>query len=271
MRYYEATPYFERSLRPKTLSVTTILIITCCIIFVLQLLCWRFLGLDLCLSLGLVPQDAIQRLHFWQFFTYMFLHAPSDIFHILINMLILYIFGRELEASTGRKRFLQIYIICGMYAGLCYVVYRYIVGGIGYPTIGASGAIMGVMVVFAMMWPHRTILFFFIIPMKVWVCVLIFLGIDLLYMVTQFEGDVAHAAHLGGALCGFLIYRLGPWIEELRLKIDQKRAQREYLKRAKLRKEVDRILERISTHGMQSLTPREKRILKSASKVFKHY
>jgi len=174
-------------------------------------------------------------------------------------------FGRELEIALGRQKFLVIYFASGIYAGLCYCIYQYAIGVISYPAIGASGAIMGIMVIYALIWPNRIILLFFIIPMKVWVCVVILVVIDLLLTLRMSNTGIANVAHLGGALCGFCMYKLEPIIESYLSRLEIKKERKEFLKEFELKRRVNVILEKISREGMGKLTYSEKRLLKNAS------
>src|SRR6516164_5028437 len=100
---------------------------------------------------GLTPSDVATRFFLWQFVTYMFLHG--GIFHVLFNMLALWMFGTELERVLGTRRFLNFYFFCGIGAGLCVVIGEYLFGNPHIPTIGSSGAIYGILMASAMFWP----------------------------------------------------------------------------------------------------------------------
>jgi membrane associated rhomboid family serine protease len=155
------------------------------------------------LTFSLVPALAVSHFYVWQFATYIFLHA--NLIHLLFNMFVLWMFGPEVEYVLGTKRFTRFYFICGIGAGLCSALFYS-----PYAVImGASGAIFGLMVAFGMLFPERviTLLLFFVLPvnMKAKHLVLIFAGIELLFVISNVRGDfVAHFAHLGGALCGYL-------------------------------------------------------------------
>lgn len=267
MRYYETRSSYEQSTFSNRLPLVTLLIIINAVIFITQVI---FYILDISYTgiFALVPEKAIGRLWLWQFITHMFLHDTRIIFHIIFNMLMLYMFGRELEIVLGKTKFLIIYFACGLYAGLCYCIYQYISGGISYPAVGASGAIMGIIVIYALMWPNRIVWFFFIIPMKVWICVVILVAIDLLYTIKMLETGVANAAHLGGTFCGFAIYKLEPFIDGYFVRLEIGKARRIFSEEFGLRKKVDAILEKINKEGINSLTSKEKKLLEKASKKF---
>lgn len=140
----------------------------------------------------------------WQLFTYMFLHG--DFFHLLFNMFILWMFGMELENTWGPKRFLTYYFLCGVGAGLSNLLIAPLFTSVG-PTVGASGAIYGVLVAFGYLFPNRLIYVYFVIPVKAKYLIIIFMMIELFSSVSGRESGIAHMAHLGGGVVG-LIYLL---------------------------------------------------------------
>lgn len=150
----------------------------------------------------------------WQVLTYQFLHA--DVWHILMNMYVLWMFGSEVEAMWGSKRFLQYYFISGIGAGIAHTAMSFVTSqpnefGLEryVPLVGASGSIMGVMIAFAVMFPYRTFYFFPIfIPIKAWFLVSAYILIEI-FKGFMSNDNVAHFAHLGGALTGFLLIKFG--------------------------------------------------------------
>ena len=178
-------------------------------IFVLSILSDRIVGpfLD---NFTLVPAQVVQTFAIWQLVTYMFLHAGFG--HILWNMLALWMFGAEIERLWGTAKFLRFYFACGICAGLTVVVCAYIFGGTEVRTLGASGAIYGVLVAYGLMFPEQSILFGFLIPMKSKYFVMIIGAIVFLqsYMATvggSRGSGVAVVAHLGGLVAGYLLLR----------------------------------------------------------------
>src|SRR6185312_5750214 len=115
-------------------------------------------------NLALVPAQVVQTFAIWQIVTYLFLHA--GIGHVLWNMLALWMFGVELERAWGTRRFVGFYLACGIAAGLTAVIAAYLFGGTNVPIVGSSGAIYGILVGYAVLFPNQTILFGFLIPMK---------------------------------------------------------------------------------------------------------
>ena len=143
----------------------------------------------------------------WQPFTYMFLHA--DFVHLLFNMLGLWFFGQVLERVWGGQRLLFFYLICGIGAAIIsQLIDHFLLQQIGGRMVGASGAIYGILVAFAMLFPNQKIMLIFLpvpIPAKVFVPILLL--IDLTGGITGisiFGGNIAHFAHIGGAIVGFI-------------------------------------------------------------------
>lgn len=144
----------------------------------------------------------------YQVFTTMFLHAPriDMFFHILFNMFALFMFGRVLENVWGSKRFLFFYLACGIGASATHLIMQYLMGTFSF-AIGASGAVMGVMVAFGYLFPNTQLMIVPIpVPVKAKWVVLGYVLLDLFGGFGNIQGDsIAHFAHLGGALTGFLI------------------------------------------------------------------
>ena len=156
---------------------------------------------------GLVPYDVIHHLFLWQLVTYLFLHG--GFFHLLFNMLALWMFGTDLEALWGTQRFLRFYFVTGIGAALCSTL---VTPNSTIPIIGASGAIYGLLAAYGLLFPERILLLYFVIPIKAKYFVLILGAITFYSSLTSTGGGVAHVAHLGGMLFGWLYLRgLGTW------------------------------------------------------------
>ena len=141
----------------------------------------------------------------YQVVSYAFLHG--SVMHLFFNMLGLWMFGSELERVCGTKRFLQFYAASLLAAAGMQLVVNLLLGS-PYPTVGASGALFGLLLAFGMMFPNRTIMPLFPpIPMKAKTFVMVFGGLELLLGVTGTQSGVAHFAHLGGMLGGYLMIR----------------------------------------------------------------
>jgi membrane associated rhomboid family serine protease len=150
---------------------------------------------------ALYVAGAVQSLYVWQIFTYLFLHA--GVLHLLFNMLTLWMFGTNLEQDWGTRRFLKYYFYCGMAAGVCVLAANFLVRQPFVPTVGASGAIFGVLVAFGVCYPNQTVLMNFLFPIKAKYLVMIYAGIELLLTFGPNTG-VSTVAHLGGMAFGYL-------------------------------------------------------------------
>jgi membrane associated rhomboid family serine protease len=161
----------------------------------------------------LVPSLVLQSFAIWQVVTYLFLHGGP--MHLLWNMLALWMFGAELERTWGTPRFLKFYFACGVIAGLTVVVASVIFHGENSATIGASGAILGVLVGYGVMFPDRTLLFGFLIPLKSKYFVMIIAAVVIFQSFSSVAGhgptSVAVMAHLGGLAAGYFLLR-GKWL-----------------------------------------------------------
>jgi membrane associated rhomboid family serine protease len=143
----------------------------------------------------------------WQFITYQFMHG--GFFHLFFNMFALWMFGSELESVWGGRRFLAFYLISGVGAAALQLAMGYVLGS-GAPTVGASGSIQGLLIAFGFMFPDRPIFIFPIpVPVPAKFFVLFWIGIDVLSGITGADRGVAHFAHIGGAICGYVLLRFG--------------------------------------------------------------
>jgi membrane associated rhomboid family serine protease len=227
----------------------------------------------------------------WQLFTYMFMHGGLG--HLFFNMLALWMFGMELENTWGSRKFLIYYLVCGFGGGLTNLLVAPLVGQVA-PTVGASGAVFGVLIAFGMLFPERPIYLYFLLPVKAKYFIAVYIGLELFYGVTGTTDGVAHFAHLGGALVGFGYLMADRNFPNLRQLFGgrpaPKRSQwsqpdwtsRSETKEAKFydirsgkplsddtevnQEIIDAILDKISKGGYQSLSDEEKRILFEASK-----
>lgn len=164
---------------------------------------------------ALVPSRAITQFWVWQIVTYMFLHA-SGVFHVLFNMLVLWFFGSELESRWGTRFFLSYYFVCGIGAGLIYLIgtfaYAFITGNIGSmetPLVGASGATYGLLLAYGILFGERQIYFMMLFPMKAKFFVMIIGLVELVTLLDSGMGSqTANLAHLGGLVVGFVYLTL---------------------------------------------------------------
>ena len=221
---------------------------------------------------GLVPGFVFARMMIWQLATYLFVHF--GLWHLVLNMLMLWMFGSVIESRWGSKSFLCYYFFTGIGAGLCSVMFAF---NSMSPVVGASGAIFGLLTAYAIMFPDSIILLFFIFPMKMKYAAMVLAGINLLGALSNPGGGIAYIAHLGGGVFGY-IYLKNERLRYIFSKYsisnlkDAYRKKQDLVQRKKIEdmdKQVDRILEKISAAGMESLTEKERSILDKKSKMSK--
>ena len=205
-RYDQVSPI------PPLTKVTKAIIIACVVMFFVDLILSQFnLPFKLVNILGLVPLKVMQNFWLWQFVTYIFMHGNE--LHLLLNMLILWYFGSEIEMRLGEKGFLQYFFLTGIGAGLfnfltC-VLFRD-PAQLTNATIGASGAVYGILIAYGIFFGSRYMLVFFIFPLQAKYFVCIMAGLELIFsMKASPQDNVAHVAHLGGMLIGgiYLYFR----------------------------------------------------------------
>jgi len=201
--------------------------------------------------------------------------SQRDPLHILFNMLFLYFFGRELESLYGRREYLAFLTTSALVAGVAHTLLSP-----NDPALGASGAVMAVVVVYALFFPNRQIFFMGLFPMAVKWMALIYVGLDLLG-VFQGGSGVAHFAHLGGALTGLVWHRMnirvfpshgfggagriGGWFKRRRRRPPATEREPERLIDPATEQRVDALLEKIARDGIGALSDEERKFLKKAS------
>lgn len=245
------------------------LIIANVVIFIFQLL--PRVGPVITAWGALNPIDTFLHLQVWRLFTYMFLHSTQSFFHILFNMLALWWFGAELEEMWGRRKFLLFYFICGVGAGLFsllnLITNPYVL------VIGASGAVLGVLTAYAHYFPNREVLLFFILPVRVRTLVIGYAVLSVFMVSFQAGGTISHLTHLGGIAVAWAYMRYSRGVETFinryiyswRTGKQRARSAQALNRKRWFEREVDPILDKIAKHGMESLTPAEKKILKKAA------
>lgn len=262
--------------------------------WVLRLMIANFV-IFLAMATRLVPASAIDWLGFsvpgfltrpWTLVTYMFVHG--GFMHVFMNMLALFFFGPPLERKWGSRFFLRFYLVTGL-GGAAFSVFLYSLTG---PTImvGASGAIFGLLVAFALNWPDAKIFLYFVFPVPAKWFVAGLGAITLLSTVRGSADGVAHWAHLGGLVTGFIYLRYGDRIGRFAKKFFYKEVEAPTPRRAKRPAppppptsrrrrrradgdsldEVDRILDKIRASGMDSLSPRERAFLDEVSRQYQN-
>ncbi len=279
--------------RPRW-SATAILMVVCTVAFVAQSIVEYYfrsfpLGKYLALSLS-----GLEHGYVWQFFTFQFLHG--GLLHLIFNLITIYFFGNAMEDALGAKGMLQLYFSSGVLGGLVQILGAFVADEkFGGAVIGASAGAFGLVAAFATMFPDRTLqlLVFFVIPITLRARTLLWISIGLAVFGIIFPMDnVAHLAHLGGILTGVLFVRLivqsersmALWRPFRRPPPRQRElvSTRSYnsaaLHRPKaappeelppaefISREVDPILDKISAHGIHSLTDGERKTLEAARK-----
>jgi len=213
---------------------------------------------------GLVPASVLGEGHLWQLVTYMFLHG--NFLHLLFNMLFIWMMGSEMERHWGSREFLKYYLITGAGAGLINVLVQ---PSSSVPTIGASGAVFGLIIAFAMTFPERVLLLYFVIRIKAkYFAVLVGL-LELLALFLMPGAPIARFAHLGGLVVGYIylkrrriagaVSRRASGVQDKLADAADRRAEE---RRMRVQDEINRILDKINNQGMDALTDRERRFLK---------
>jgi len=198
-------------------------------------------------TFGLVPRDLFAHGRLWQLVTYQFLHG--GVLHVGVNMFILWMFGTAVESAWGSRDFLTYYLV-----------------------FGASGAVLGVILAYGLMYPEQKVYVYFLLPIKMKYFVWIVALIDLVAGLGANDG-IGHWAHLGGMLTGYLYLKQDWRLGYLRRKVMGARARqrmawqnRQAQAHQRDLQTVDEILDKISTHGIDSLTEKERKILREASR-----
>ena len=281
-------PYMREGSRHSPWPVAVVLMVVLVVTFALQCVNDVYIRSVVEDFLALTPW-ALRKGYVWQFFTFQFLHV--DIVHLLCNLLGLWFFGRFAEDVLGKHRFLLAYFGSGIIGGLLQAVLMVVFPGHFAPFVfGASAGIMGVFAVFCRLEAKSQIRWYFILPIRADVLLWITMGISLFFtLVPSMRGrGTAHAAHLGGLLAGIAFVKLGwhqdfrrlPWMnwwtdrrargETRRLSWRSQKSASELASLGEVEpeefisQEVDPILDKISAHGIHSLTEREKKILERA-------
>jgi membrane associated rhomboid family serine protease len=236
------------------------IIIACVGVFILQQFIPSFDYL-----FGLVPR-LVSHGFVWQLATYMFLHG--GIFHIFFNLLIFWMIGSALESYWGSRLFLRYFFICGVSAG---VVTWLVHWGSPTITIGASGAIYGLLLAYGLLFPDAVIYLYFFIPIRAKYLAIILGGIEFFSSISRGGDGIAHVTHLAGLVAGYIYLRgsdrLTWWRGKVRRRwnnVGHKVVDIQRARRAKRQDDIDAILDKISQRGVESLTPEEKRRLRDA-------
>ncbi|MEK6248411.1 MAG: rhomboid family intramembrane serine protease [Planctomycetales bacterium] len=223
---------------------------------------------------ALEPIILVTNWKIWQLLSYGFLHSTQDIAHILFNMLALWVLGRDVEVVYGKQRFLSFYLSAIVISGLIGSYWEYYVMGSKGQLIGASGGVVAVVMLCILHFPRKTILLYFVLPIPLWVLGVGYLAYEFISAMKGGSG-ISHASHLVGAAFGAFYFKTG-W--DLGRLLPGKGALKRFKRRPNIRihdpdadlsAEVDRVLEKISREGEDSLTKKERKTLERASQRYK--
>ncbi len=223
---------------------------------------------------GLVPNAFISELMLWQPFTYMFFHAPFyssiGISHILLNMLGLWVFGRELEQEWGKEKFLKYYFLTGIGSGLITFLFQM---NSSSPVIGASGAVYGILLAYGVSYPNRMLYIWGLIPIRSMWLVIIMGSIAFFGLLGKADG-ISHVTHISGMLIGYVLlkkrWNMSDVLFSIRKKIIEFRVQTKEdreLKKNIINRDIDMILEKIKDVGFSGLSDEEQSKLYEVSKT----
>ena len=219
---------------------------------------------------GLVPKLVWSDKMIWQPFTYLFFHG--GIWHVLINMFVLWMFGSELEKIWGKKYFLRYYFMTGVGSGIATMVFNI---HSNTPIIGASGAVYGVLLAYGLTYPNRTIYLYGIIPVRsIWFV----FGIGIIALMSSFDNmsQVSHSTHFFGMIIGyFLLKKPLKWndflfsIRKKAIEYSIQKKESKISKQLKVEKDINRILDKINDYGFENLTQEEQdRLYKGSRSLY---
>jgi membrane associated rhomboid family serine protease len=284
-------------------GVTTWLIVICSAIYFTQILTMDFgppgqpRGQSPLVEYGVYNFERVNNGEVWRLLTSAFLHG--GIFHLFFNMLVLYWAGSRLEERYGSTEFLLMYLAAALFAGLFRFGLQFTQLVPPFSSLGASGAISAVLVVYAFCYPHQRVMLWFFLPMPVWLLVVIFVAVDSAGMLGAGPRGIGNAAHLGGAFFGLLYYQSNIRLSNLIPSLPHRSGRRPVAKLRLVRSEpgelqgepvsagveaagrsidaadepfeikVDRVLDKVSKLGPESLTAEERELLFRASDLYK--
>ena len=276
MRYQYTSPgsynLFRRDQFSLPQGVKNIIIANLIVFILLEL---SGMKLNIFRSFGLIPSQIIFEFKIWQLFTYMFLH--DGFFHILLNMLFLWMFGREIEMIWGRDEFYKYYFVTGVGAGLLNSIFSF---NSSIPVVGASGAVFGILLAFALIYPNREVLLYGIVPIKVKFMVLGLAAIAFFSTIMIQQSRISHLTHLSGMISGIIYLRwnfIKSIINNLLNQHKRTTSTKVYHMKSKkpkmdedilIKKNVDKVLDKLNTEGWENLSDAEQQILYQASEIY---
>lgn len=246
-------------LPPVTPMVKRLLIINLAV-FVLDMLLYRG-GTDLGRWFAAEGQSLAVAVQVWRLVTFQFMHANT--FHLLFNMIGLFFLGPMLERTWGSQRFLVFYLTCGAVGGALFVLAS-LAGVMGGALVGASGGVLGMLAACAVLFPHVTVILMFF-PMPIRTAAVLLTAVYFLNVLSGGINDGGDLCHLGGMATGAAWVLAGPRMRQWRTQLDTQQRLRRQQDERYTAVEVDRILAKVHEQGIQSLTRREKEILREAT------
>ena len=269
MRYQYTSSGFKQSFNRPTITIPSgvkfLLIVNIIVFILIELSGQKNL---LFRTFGLVPSLVWSNFKIWQLFTYLFIHG--GIFHIFFNMFVLWMFGKDLESQWGKMEFLLFYFVCGIGAGLITVLFS--VNSI-VPIVGASGAIYGLLLAYGFTYPNQMVYLYGLVPIKVKYMVLGLGAIAFFASLSASQSNVSHITHLSGMIIGLIFIYLNInwkviklWYIRMRLKGLSQQPTKQDNEEAQMKKQVDKILDKLNDSGWDSLTEQEENYLTQASK-----
>ncbi len=254
---YYNTNYYQRPKVVQTLIGVNI------IVFILQQIFPKFF----IYYFSLIPYLITNKYFLWQFFTHMFLHG--NIFHIFFNMFALFIFGVNLETLWGSKKFFSYYVISGLGGGLLHYLIN---TNSTIPSIGASGAVYGILLAYGLTFPETVLYINFFIPIKAKYAVILFGVTELLLGLSNTSSGIAHFAHLGGILSGLFYLKFESFVVKRTKRVKKTRIYKTFedMEKDRKRERLNELLDRIREKGYNSLTESEKYELDELSQWFRN-
>lgn len=265
MRYQFQSEYGQHSWRPQMFTdAIKVLIGINVVVYILSVLARG--TIDLNGIFGLTPRNVWPLI--WQPVTYMFMHG--NLWHILINMFVLWMFGSELDMIWGKTNFLKYYFITGIGSGLVWLLFN--LGNTHAVLIGASGAIYGILLAYGLMFPNRTVYLYFMIPIKVKWFVII-LGAIAFFSSFSMTSNISHLTHLSGMVIGYFYLKqnirwshLSFYFRKHLIEMKTRQKKRKKSRDTERYQEIDRILDKINDVGYEGLTEEERDTLYRASR-----
>lgn len=264
---------------PLTQTVK-LLLITNGIIFIIQQIAALFIPGHIEYFFGLSYKGLFVDGNYWQIFTYMVLHGSW--FHILFNMLSIWMFAGEIELVLGQKKFILFYILSGLGAGLFISIMNYFAFSaymLNPVTIGASGAIYALFLAYGITWPEREVLIYFLFPVKIKYLLIVFGLIEFFGTLSSAMGsggNISHIGHLGGLVFGFFIFKIlsgqtgksTGFFDQILKRRRLEKKQKSINERIKAKEIIDTLLVKIAKNGIASLSPEERKMLDWARKNY---